>query len=281
VRYAINEMYARHGYDFPKKEIKNVFLKYRWYRQLLKPERSTEDIEGEFNEYEAENVKLLGQLRDRLQGKDLGETAHFPTHRPTEQSAGTESCSPPEIHAWVDVSYTYRSSEPHEKIVEKPNKADAASATEVETAAAETISTTERESLPNSHLVTRGSAKEQVIESKATIAPLNCSVRLTCKSNRDSGTLTVSVVDTISDRVLEGFPVSSDNAIEELKQRDSVHGSEGVTDFGWDLPDSEKAQIAHTARKWIIRDEGEDRGEPKIETVRLHIALGPPPRFSP
>ena len=62
VRYAINEMFARHGADFPKAEIKRHFQQFSWYRP--RPGRDFDQIEAEFTEVEKVNVKLLGEARD-------------------------------------------------------------------------------------------------------------------------------------------------------------------------------------------------------------------------
>jgi YARHG domain len=257
VRYAINEMYARHGYDFPKKEIKSVFLKYRWYRNRLRPKRDVEEIEKEFNEYETENSRLLGQMREDLQAGRAGNRSADLSERKESALSSTESGSytPPEIHAWIGVNYSYLPLGARDKDDE--------------------IKVTERENLPASQIVTRGSEIDRAIEGSATIAPVKCSIHLTRKSSADTGTLSVNVVDTASGRVVEEFPVSSKDAIEELRKRDSVQGSVG-TDFVLNLPDSAKGRLAEDARKWVLRDEGQDRGKPKIRAVTLHIALGSP-----
>jgi YARHG domain len=90
VRYAINEIYARHGYDFPKQEIKSVFLRYRWYRDRLQPGRAIEELESEFNQYEAANLRLLGEVRDGLQS---GRAEHRAEARgvPSTGSAGSDA----------------------------------------------------------------------------------------------------------------------------------------------------------------------------------------------
>ena len=62
VRYAINEMFARHGADFPKAEIKRHFQQFSWYRP--RPGLDFDQIEAEFTEVEKANVKLLGEARD-------------------------------------------------------------------------------------------------------------------------------------------------------------------------------------------------------------------------
>ena len=64
LRYAINEMFARHGADFVKEEIKRVFLQSDWYQPL--PGKSYDAAEVEFSEVEKENVKILGEMRSRL-----------------------------------------------------------------------------------------------------------------------------------------------------------------------------------------------------------------------
>ena len=65
VRYAINEMFARHGATFPKPEISAVFANYRWYQP--KAGATFDDIEARsFSPVERANLKVLSDHRDRV-----------------------------------------------------------------------------------------------------------------------------------------------------------------------------------------------------------------------
>ena len=65
VRYAINEMFARHGATFPKPEISAVFARYRWYQPRAGV--TFEEIEAQsFSPVERANLKVLGDHRDRV-----------------------------------------------------------------------------------------------------------------------------------------------------------------------------------------------------------------------
>lgn len=62
LRYAINEMFARHGADFPKAEVKSQFVGFPWYRP--RPGMELDEIESRFfSPLERENLKLLGEAR--------------------------------------------------------------------------------------------------------------------------------------------------------------------------------------------------------------------------
>ena len=64
VQYAINEMFARHGGDFPpsKASAKANFQRYSWYQPRLGVDLDV--IEQEFSWVEKENLKLLAGIRD-------------------------------------------------------------------------------------------------------------------------------------------------------------------------------------------------------------------------
>lgn len=66
LRYAINEIYARHGADFIDQDIKKQFAKFSWYR----PQRgkSYDAAEAEFIDTEKRNVDLLGTWRNMRRG---------------------------------------------------------------------------------------------------------------------------------------------------------------------------------------------------------------------
>ena len=63
LRYAINEMYARHGAPFPSQPpIAAQFRKFPWYHP--DPTLTIEQIEASFSEVERENIELMGKERD-------------------------------------------------------------------------------------------------------------------------------------------------------------------------------------------------------------------------
>jgi CHAT domain-containing protein len=65
VRYAINEMFARHGAVFNSSEIQAVFERFSWYQP--RAGWSFEEIEAQlFSSAERENLKVLGSHRDRV-----------------------------------------------------------------------------------------------------------------------------------------------------------------------------------------------------------------------
>jgi hypothetical protein len=71
LRYAINEMFARHGADFAKREIKQQFANFVWYRP--RPEMSFDEIELQlFSDLERANLKVLGEARSRLRLRESG-----------------------------------------------------------------------------------------------------------------------------------------------------------------------------------------------------------------
>lgn len=61
IRYAINEIYARHGYSFNDKELKAFYEKYNWYHASIKPDEFSVDL---FNSVEKKNIEALQQERD-------------------------------------------------------------------------------------------------------------------------------------------------------------------------------------------------------------------------
>ena len=72
IRYAINEMFARHGADFQKADLKRYFQQFAWYHP--RPGLSFDQIEADFSDVEKANVKFLGAVRD---GKTPSEAACF------------------------------------------------------------------------------------------------------------------------------------------------------------------------------------------------------------
>lgn len=62
LRYAINEMYARHGLYFKDDSLRNLFVRFPWY----KPDSrlTFEAIESRLSDIEIQNLRVLGELRN-------------------------------------------------------------------------------------------------------------------------------------------------------------------------------------------------------------------------
>jgi hypothetical protein len=64
LRYAINEMYARHGAQFLKEpDVRKQFERFSWYYPI--PELTLTEIDAEFSRIESQNRDLLARLRDQ------------------------------------------------------------------------------------------------------------------------------------------------------------------------------------------------------------------------
>jgi hypothetical protein len=63
VRYAINEMYARGGYDFRMPEIKQIFMRLSWYRERLVNGRTQDEAYAHLSALERKNLELLQAAR--------------------------------------------------------------------------------------------------------------------------------------------------------------------------------------------------------------------------
>lgn len=61
LRYAVNEIYARHGYIFKDDQLRAHYEQYDWYKKTVKPEDFSDSV---FNEVEKRNVQALQQERD-------------------------------------------------------------------------------------------------------------------------------------------------------------------------------------------------------------------------
>ena len=64
VRYALNEMYARDGYEFKRGPLRHQFQKFSWYHPI--PGRTSANIEANFTPIETANQHLLAQRRNAL-----------------------------------------------------------------------------------------------------------------------------------------------------------------------------------------------------------------------
>jgi hypothetical protein len=67
LRYAINEMYARGGYDFRIPEIKQIFLRLPWYRERLVNGRTQDEAYAHLSALERTNLELLQGTRRQKQ----------------------------------------------------------------------------------------------------------------------------------------------------------------------------------------------------------------------
>lgn len=63
VQHAINEIYARNGYDFKEKAWRDYYNQFDWYKSKGLSDKETVD---RFNTVEHENVNKLRRIRDRL-----------------------------------------------------------------------------------------------------------------------------------------------------------------------------------------------------------------------
>lgn len=62
-RRAVNEIYARHGYEFTQQENIDSFNQYDWYRDMDK-ESDMEKVSAQFSKTEKENVDKLLEYED-------------------------------------------------------------------------------------------------------------------------------------------------------------------------------------------------------------------------
>lgn len=70
LRYAINEMFARHGAKFDDAEVQTMFATHPWYRP--RPDVSLDNIEQEFSETEKSNLQRLAARRNELSRTPAG-----------------------------------------------------------------------------------------------------------------------------------------------------------------------------------------------------------------
>lgn len=61
-RHAINEIYARHGYQFSNPEIFDYFNQYDWYKDLTK-ETDMAKIDGKFSAIEKKNIESIQKYK--------------------------------------------------------------------------------------------------------------------------------------------------------------------------------------------------------------------------
>jgi len=69
LRYAANEVYARYGATFTNTpDIGRQFQKFAWYHP--NPAITFADIDTAMSDIEKQNVKILGDYRDKLRSKN-------------------------------------------------------------------------------------------------------------------------------------------------------------------------------------------------------------------
>ena len=61
LRYAINEIYARHGYIFKDDSLRKYYEQFDWYKEEIKPDDFTLSL---FNSIESKNVEAMQKERD-------------------------------------------------------------------------------------------------------------------------------------------------------------------------------------------------------------------------
>src|SRR5207253_9586708 len=62
IRYAINEMLARHGANFKDAKTKKTFSTFSWYQP--RTDVSVDAVEKEFSDLEKQNIAVLRRCRD-------------------------------------------------------------------------------------------------------------------------------------------------------------------------------------------------------------------------
>jgi hypothetical protein len=65
LRYAINELYAKGGYDFRRPEVKALFSSFPWYQQRLVRGRTQDEAAAHLTPLEYENLAFLQRVRDQ------------------------------------------------------------------------------------------------------------------------------------------------------------------------------------------------------------------------
>ena len=87
IRYAINEMLARHGANFKDAKIRKTFSAFSWYQP--RPDVSVDKIEGDFSDLEKQNMAVLRRCRDaKLAAARRSERGAIKGERVDEESDG-------------------------------------------------------------------------------------------------------------------------------------------------------------------------------------------------
>ena len=100
-RYAINEIYARHGLLFGDMALRKQFLKFSWYRP--QPGQTMAQTKAKFNRIERQNVERLGLARDieraSTKADDYEDHVDVPDTDYVSLYAGTKKALPGERFA--------------------------------------------------------------------------------------------------------------------------------------------------------------------------------------
>ncbi len=91
ISYAINEMFARHGADFPKGDVRDMFKGFSWYHP--RSGMSFDQIEAEFSDVEKANLITLGELRSNA---NTTNAASDQSNKP-QQNVVSSSPPPPTV----------------------------------------------------------------------------------------------------------------------------------------------------------------------------------------
>ncbi len=83
IRYAINEMFARHGANFHDADLKKTFQQFSWYHP--REGVSFEDVEQDFSDIERQDLAVLRRCRDAKIAAAHRGRSHEPVE---EESAG-------------------------------------------------------------------------------------------------------------------------------------------------------------------------------------------------
>ena len=68
IRFAINEIYARHGRAFQTEDLNEYFSSKSWYTPLYSADEFAAIEDSVMNDYEKENIKFLAAIRDSANG---------------------------------------------------------------------------------------------------------------------------------------------------------------------------------------------------------------------
>ena len=68
IRFAINEIYARHGRAFQTEDLNEYFSSKSWYTPLYSADEFAAIEDSVMNDYEKENIKFLAAIRDNANG---------------------------------------------------------------------------------------------------------------------------------------------------------------------------------------------------------------------
>ncbi len=71
IRYALNEIYARHGRKFDSEDLRNYFSAQSWYYGSIEPKNFSESV---LNQYEKKNIELLSSLSSGASSQNVAKS---------------------------------------------------------------------------------------------------------------------------------------------------------------------------------------------------------------